>query len=103
MNEPWNRFVLPPLPPSIFDEDLGSPAIQPVSNGGILGNFGQYAETPPDGSATRNGRVSRTSSIGVAALDPNVALLVASADARPRCSEISRNLAASLFIAGALD
>jgi hypothetical protein len=37
-----------------------------------------------------------------AALEPNVALRVAGADARPRYFEISRSLAASLFAAGIL-
>jgi hypothetical protein len=47
MNNPWNRFVLWPSTTSSFDEDLGSSAISPVPNRGILGNFGQSAETPP--------------------------------------------------------
>jgi hypothetical protein len=49
MNEPWNRFVLRPSTTSLFDEDLRPSAIQPVPNGGILGNFGQDAGTPPMG------------------------------------------------------
>jgi hypothetical protein len=49
MNDPWNRFVLPPSTTSLFDDDLGSSAIQPVPNGGILGNFGQGVEMPPMG------------------------------------------------------
>jgi hypothetical protein len=64
MNEPWNRFVLPPLPPSIFDEDIGSSAVQAAPTGGILGNFGQSTEPPPMGL--------RPAAAGAAALPPSV-------------------------------